>query len=134
MSDVLTPEQRRKCMSSVRGADTGPEVILRKALWHKGLRYRIRSKLPGKPDIVLPSYKVAIFVDGCFWHRCPEHGSIPKSNRAFWDQKIRRNVERDKEVNYLLEHDGWKVIRVWEHDIKQSLDKVVGNVLSSLPR
>lgn len=132
MPDVLTPEQRRKCMSSVRGTNTKPELLLRKALWHKGLRYRLKSELPGKPDIVLTRYKIAIFVDGCFWHNCPEHGSLPETNTSFWENKIARNVERDNEVNILLHQNGWMVIRVWEHEIKQSLEKVVKNILLSL--
>lgn len=130
MSDVLTPEQRRKCMSSVRGTNTKPELLLRKALWRKGLRYRLKSELPGKPDIVLSRYKVAIFVDGCFWHSCPEHGSLPESNTSFWKKKIARNVERDHEVNALLEQNGWRIIRIWEHEIKQSIEKVVERVFS----
>lgn len=130
MPDVLTPEQRRKCMSSVRGTNTKPELLLRKALWRKGLRYRLKSELPGKPDIVLSRYKVAIFVDGCFWHSCPEHGSLPESNTSFWKKKIARNVERDHEVNALLEQNGWRIIRIWEHEIKQSIEKVVERVFS----
>ena len=130
MPDVLTPEQRRRCMSSVRGTNTKPELLLRKALWHKGLRYRLNSALPGKPDIVLSRYKVAIFVDGCFWHSCPEHGSLPESNTSFWKKKIARNVERDHEVNALLEQNGWRIIRIWEHEIKQSIEKVVERVFS----
>lgn len=132
MPDVLTLEQRRRCMSSVRGTNTKPELLLRKALWHKGLRYRLKSELSGKPDIVLPRYKIAIFVDGCFWHNCPEHGSLPETNKLFWENKIARNVERDNEVNILLHQNGWMVIRVWEHEIKQSLEKVVKNILLSL--
>ncbi len=117
-------------MSSVRGTNTKPELLLRKALWRKGLRYRLKSELPGKPDIVLSRYKVAIFVDGCFWHSCPEHGSLPESNTSFWKKKIARNVERDHEVNALLEQNGWRIIRIWEHEIKQSIEKVVERVFS----
>ena len=94
-------------------------------LWKRGLRYRIKSKLPGKPDILFPSCKLAIFVDGCFWHNCPIHGEIPKTNTSFWKKKIERNVERDKEVNALLQSQGWSVLRVWEHVINDSLDSVI---------
>lgn len=132
MPDVLTPEQRRRCMSSVRGINTKPELLLRKALWRKGLRYRLKSELPGKPDIVLTRYKIAIFVDGCFWHSCPVHGSLPETNTSFWENKITRNVERDNEVNALLEQNGWLVIRIWEHEIKQSLEEVIEKIFSSL--
>jgi DNA mismatch endonuclease, patch repair protein len=101
-------------------------------LWREGVHYSLRSKLPGKPDIVLSRYKIAIFVDGCFWHRCPLHGSFPKTNRLFWEKKITRNVARDTEVNSLLASSGWKVIRVWEHEIKRSRKKVVEYILSLL--
>jgi DNA mismatch endonuclease, patch repair protein len=101
-------------------------------LWREGVRYSLRSKLPGKPDIVLSRYKIAIFVGGCFWHRCPLHGSFPKTNRLFWEKKITRNVARDTEVNSLLASSGWKVIRVWEHEIKRSRKKVVEYILSLL--
>ncbi|WP_255251850.1 very short patch repair endonuclease [Nitrosomonas ureae] len=84
-------------MSSVRGTNTKPELLLRKALWRRGLRYRLNSALPGKPDIVLARYKIAIFVDGCFWHSCPVHGSLPETNMPFWKNKIARNIERDNE-------------------------------------
>lgn len=125
VADILTPEQRKRCMASVRTTGTAPEVKLRKELWKKGMRYRIKSKLPGKPDILFPFCKLAIFVDGCFWHNCPLHGEIPKTNTPFWKQKIERNVERDKEINDLLQSQGWSVLRVWEHAINDSLDSVV---------
>ena len=133
MPDILTPEQRRRCMSSVRGINTKPELLLRKALWRKGLRYRLKSDLPGKPDIVLTRYKIAIFVDGCFWHNCPAHGSLPETNKLFWENKIARNIERDNKVNVLLEKNGWLVIRIWEHEIKQSLEKVIERILLLIP-
>lgn len=96
MADVLTKEQRSYCMSQIRGKNTKPEVILRKALWSMGYRYRIKNKLPGKPDLIYPSLKVAIFVDGCFWHKCPKHFQPPKTRQIFWENKINANVERDK--------------------------------------
>ena len=126
MSDVLTKEQRSYCMSQIKGKNTKPEIALRKALWSLGFRYRIKNKLPGKPDIVYPSLKVVIFVDGCFWHRCLKHYQPPKTRASFWENKINDNVERDKKNNALLEAKGWFVIRVWEHEIMESLlDSVV---------
>lgn len=86
-TDVMTPEQRSRCMSHVRGKDTKPELLLRRALWKKGLRYRLFNKLPGRPDILFIRKRVAIFVDGCFWHGCPEHGTQPRSNADFWKKK-----------------------------------------------
>lgn len=132
--DVLSSTQRRLCMSRNRGRDTGPEMLLRRALWREGYRYRVQSDLPGKPDVVFPRNKLAIFVDGCFWHSCPEHGASPKTNSEFWHEKLDRTVERDKEVSSLLKYNGWHVIRLWEHEIKQDLDLVVGRVATALGR
>lgn len=117
MADVLTPSQRSYCMSRIRGCDTQPEVRLRKALWHLGLRYRLKSSLPGKPDLVFRSYQVVVFVDGCFWHQCPRHAVAPRTNRAFWRRKLRANVERDRRINKELRRLGWRVLRVWEHSV-----------------
>ncbi|WP_037991797.1 very short patch repair endonuclease [Teredinibacter turnerae] len=121
MADVLTKEQRSYCMSQIRGKNTKPEVILRKALWSMGHRYRIKNKLPGKPDLVYPSLKVVIFVDGCFWHKCPKHYQPPKTHQIFWENKINANVERDKKNDMLLTTKGWIIVRIWEHEIKESL-------------
>ena len=117
MADVLTPAQRRHCMSSIRGRDTRPEVRLRKALWALGLRYRLRSKLPGRPDLVFVADHVAVFVDGCFWHQCPKHAVWPKNNSSFWRRKLEANVKRDRRNNRELKLQGWKVIRIWEHEV-----------------
>jgi DNA mismatch endonuclease (patch repair protein) len=91
---------------------------LRKALFGKGYRYR-KHYGEHKIDIAFPSRKIAIFVDGCFWHMCPKHGKLPKSNKRYWIPKLRGNVERDKKINAHLKKMGWTVIRVWEHEIKQ---------------
>ncbi len=112
--------------------DTKPEILLRKTLWNLGYRYRLWSKLPGKPDIVFPSPRIVIFVDGCFWHKCSEHFQMPKSNRASWKRKIEANVLRDEYVNEALEKLGWKVIRIWEHEVKKTLPEVLGKVLLQL--
>ncbi|MEI9989019.1 MAG: very short patch repair endonuclease [Rhizomicrobium sp.] len=122
MADVLTTEQRRLNMSRIRGKNTKPEMLLRKALYSKGLRFRIhRNDLPGAPDIVFASQKIAVFVDGCFWHGCPDHAVEPKTNRLFWRDKIDKNKKRDDRATDELRALGWKVIRIWEHDIKQSI-------------
>ena len=110
-----------KKMRSNRRSDTTPEVLLRSLLHRSGLRFRkdYAIRLPsGKvthSDIAFPRRKVAVFVDGCFWHCCPEHGTIPKSNQAYWVPKLRENVERDKSVTEGLLSEGWQVIRIWEH-------------------
>lgn len=127
--DVLTKSQRHKNMSCIRSKDTKPEVILRKALWHCGLRYRKNDKsLPGSPDIVIRRYHIAIFVDGDFWH-AKGHKNHPgeqiKSNKEYWQKKLTRNVERDREVNDELTEAGWLVLRFWESEIKNDLQKCV---------
>jgi len=97
--------------------DSKPEMQLRRALHALGLRYRLHRKdLPGKPDIVFPSARVAVFVDGCFWHRCPEHYVAPKNNAEFWEQKIQKNVDRDRRQDAELAELGWDSVRVWEHE------------------
>lgn len=121
MSDVLTPAQRSFCMSRNKGTDTKPEVILRKALWRLGLRYQIRSKLPGKPDIVLPRWKAVVFIDGCFWHGCPDHFQEPRQNAAFWRTKLSKNRARDRQVNEELSAAGWRVYRIWEHEVRSDV-------------
>lgn len=128
MVDVLTPEQRSKNMSRIRGSDTGPEVRLRRALWQEGLRYRLKSKLPGKPDLVFPSSRVTVFVDGCFWHGCPEHAVKPETNTGFWVEKIDKNKARDVEVTEQLESAGWTVIRVWEHEVNGTVEASVERI------
>lgn len=99
--------------------DTAPEVDLRRRLHRLGLRYRVdRCVVPGsrrRVDIVFAGPRVAVFVDGCFWHRCPDHCSLPKNNREWWDAKLARNVERDRDTDAQLRADGWAVLRFWEH-------------------
>lgn len=132
MADNLTPKQRKLCMSRIKGKNTKPELKLRKALWKKGLRYRLNYNLPGKPDLVFVKAKIAIFVDGCFWHGCPLHGSIPKSNHEFWTKKIKKNIERDKEVTKTLQQSGWTVLRFWTHDLKENFDSVITKVKDTI--
>lgn len=131
-SDVLTPTQRSFCMSRNRGRDTGPEVRLRRALWKLGVRYRLRSRLPGRPDLVFPGARFAVFVDGCFWHSCPEHGVMPKNNLAFWAQKLARTRERDAVAERELNEQGWRVIRFWEHEIEMSVAHAAERVAAAL--
>lgn len=130
--DVLTKEQRHRNMSRIRSRDTKPEVLLRKALWHRGLRYRKNDRtLPGTPDIAILRYHIAVFVDGDFWHARghQEHpGEQVASNREFWQKKLARNVERDKEANDALTEQGWLVLRFWESDIESDLQQCVAVV------
>lgn len=128
----LTEAQRSHIMSKIHGKDTKPEVRLRKALWHKGLRYRKNyRRLPGTPDIALTRQKIAIFVDGDFWHARghEEHpGEQVRHNRKYWIRHLTRNVEKAKEVNDELTEQGWLVLRFWESDIKKDLQNVLEQI------
>lgn len=136
MADVMTTEQRSRCMAAVKGKDTKPEMIVRKYLFSRGLRFRVQvKKLPGTPDIVLPKYKTVVFVNGCFWHDhegC-KYFRLPKSNVEFWREKI----ERDRESMKALFDLGWKVIRVWECELRnkanreETLNKIYNSITSS---
>ena len=130
-----TTEKRSKAMSKIRGKNTKSEILLRKEIWHAGYRYRINyNKLPGKPDVVLFKYKLAIFVDGEFWHgqNWEEKKEKIKSNRGFWIPKIERNIQRDKENNILLSNMGFKVMRFWEQDIKTDLEGCLRQIFNYL--
>ena len=123
MPDKLTPSQRHKCMSSIRGKHTKPEILVRKGLHARGFRFRLHNrKLPGSPDIVLPKYGVAIMVNGCFWHghKGCRYATRPKSNVEFWDAKIARNRHRDEVTTAHLEALGWTVITVWECELRKN--------------
>ena len=118
-------------MSANRARDTKPEMILRKALWHNDCKgYRLYwKKAPGRPDVCYPSRKVAIFVNGCFWHRCPYcNPPMPKSNSDFWEEKFRKNKERDARKINDLEQEGWTVFVFWECEIKKDVLQCVSKV------
>ncbi len=124
-------ETTKKVMKSNKGKGTGPEVILRKALRNAGHPgYRLNwKKVPGRPDIAYPGKKVAIFVNGCFWHRCPKCNlPLPKTHIDFWEQKFKRNIERDRRKTIELQELEWTVIIIWECEIKKELPKVVSTI------
>jgi DNA mismatch endonuclease (patch repair protein) len=126
MVDRISAEKRSKIMSAIRSENTKPEMALRRALWSRGLRFRIHYGNE-KIDIAFPSQKIAVFVDGCFWHGCPLHSHIPKSNKEYWLPKLKKNMERDKETTKKLATESWTVLRFWEHellDIKKVLEKI----------
>lgn len=126
MADVMTPEQRSRCMAAIKGKDTKPEMIVRKYLFSRGMRFRVQvRKLPGNPDIVLPKYKTVILVNGCFWHGHEDckYFRLPKSNVEFWKEKIGRNIERDRESMQALLDLGWKIIRVWECELRNKANR-----------
>jgi DNA mismatch endonuclease (patch repair protein) len=120
-------------MAKLGRRDTLPELALRSELHRRGLRFRVdRAPLPGfrsRADIVFGPARVAVYVDGCFWHSCPEHGTRPKANAEWWEQKLRRNRERDAETDRVLREQGWEVMRIWEHeDPVEAADRVVAAV------
>ena len=121
--DILTKKQRHYCMSQNRGKDTKPEIIVRKLAHSLGYRYRLHRKdMPGCPDIVFGPRKKVIFVNGCYWHRhnCKKGRSVPGTRKGFWQSKFKRTVERDKENIRKLRKMGWKVLTIWECQIKKT--------------
>lgn len=117
MNDRLQPEERSALMGRVRGKNTLPEIRVRKVLHGLGYRFRLhRRDLPGKPDIVLPKYRLCVFVNGCFWHQHPgcHRATMPRSNKSFWKEKLTRNCERDRKSLGALRELGWKTLVVWE--------------------
>ena len=131
------PETTHKIMSAIHSKDTRPELLLRHALWRRGLRYRVSVKtLPGKPDIVFTRAKIAIFCDGDYWHGhnwalrgIPSLEDELAGYSEYWQNKIKYNIKRDKENTVKLEDDGWTVLRFWESDIKKNIDKCVDEII-----
>lgn len=139
----MTPEQRSRCMAAIKGKDTKPEMIVRKYLFSRGLRYRVNDrKLPGSPDIVLKKYKTVVFIDGCFWHGhegC-KYYRLPKTNVDFWRHKIATNISRDYANSVDLRLAGWRVIRIWECEIKtktkrkETLERLYQEIVGTEPK
>jgi DNA mismatch endonuclease (patch repair protein) len=104
-------------MQRMPRSSTGPEMVIRRELHRRGLRYRVNhSRLPGRPDIAFTAARIAVFIDGCFWHSCPEHSVLPRNNREWWREKLQRNVQRDHQKDGQLESMGWTVVHIWEHE------------------
>jgi DNA mismatch endonuclease (patch repair protein) len=138
VTDVYGPEKRSAVMRRVKGAGTAPEMIVRRLIWGLGGRYRLnRADLPGKPDIVLAGRRLAIFVHGCFWHGhdCARGARVPKANRDYWVEKVRRNRARDDAARAALETAGWRVETVWECALKDpaALEARAGAWLRAAP-
>lgn len=133
MADNLTPAQRSKNMSRIRRRDTAPELAIRRALWAAGHRgYRVdRGSLPGRPDVAWGRAKVAVFIDGAFWHGHPS-AYTPGKSGDYWDEKIERNRKRDEAANSSLRAMGWTVIRMWDFEVKQDLDSCIERVERAL--
>lgn len=122
-------------MSKVKSKDSKIEVDFRKAIWKAGFRYKKNpTKYFGKPDIVLPKHKTAIFIDSCFWHGCKKHCRIPTTRKNYWVAKIDRNIARDKEVSKHYNKLGWKIFRIWEHDLLEKRDKTIKSVLAEISK
>lgn len=131
-NSFYTTKKRSKIMSKIRGKNTKPELLFRKALWRKGVHYRLNNQqLPGKPDLSIKKYKLAIFIDGEYWHgyNWDERKPKLKTNRKFWIPKIERNMQRDKEVNQQLNDLGFTVFRFWAHEVKDHLKICINDVM-----
>jgi len=134
MADNMTREVRSRVMSNIRSVSRLEDKIAQK-LWRSGLRFRRNVKsLPGKPDIAIKKYKIAIFVDSCFWHSCPEHRVMPKSNVDFWEKKFQTNKRRDEKVNEYYLSMGWHLLRIWEHEFKSDFDAAVEKIHNFITR
>jgi DNA mismatch endonuclease, patch repair protein len=124
-------------MKANRKRDTGPEMSIRRLLHARGLRYRVHHRLTAglvtvRPDIVFLRRRVAVFIDGCFWHSCPQHGTRPKANTSYWEPKLARNRARDVLVNDALAAAGWRVLRIWEHELPiDAADRVIAAIADS---
>lgn len=131
--DLVTDASTRRRMSRQRRRDTAPELALRSLLHRSGLRYRVHRRplpeLAREADIVFVCARVAVFVDGCFWHQCPEHATFPRKNAAWWKAKLDRNVERDRETDAELAAAGWLPLRVWEHADPTEAAGTIGRVV-----
>lgn len=131
--DCFSAEKRSAIMRRIGQKDTRPEILLRKALWARGLRYRKHVRMGRmRPELMFARAKIMAFIDGCFWHGCPKHYTEPASNASFWREKIQRNQQRDKMANQALEADGWTVIRVWQCEVYKELEKVVARVIDTV--
>ena len=134
MADTFPKEVRSRIMSRVRSKDTKPEMAVRRMLWGRGLRYRVHSRaVLGTPDISNRQRRLAIFVDGCFWHGCPVCYSEPRTNTAFWREKVRRNRARKDVVRAGLEAQGFRVVEIWEHEVgdEDAVVEMVGTALGN---
>lgn len=133
MTDVLTKSQRSFNMSHIRGRDTKPEIKFRELLFARGIKgYRVNYKLTGRPDVVFTKKKLAVFIDGCFWHKCKKCFVKPATRTDFWMKKIEGNLMRDKLINRQLQKEEWRVLRFWEHQLRKKPERIVLKIISSL--
>jgi len=121
---------KKNTMKYVKSKNTNLEMKVRKRLWKEGIRYKTNVKsLFGKPDIAFPNLKIVVFIDSCFWHGCPHHFRLPPKNPEFWEQKIKRNTERDNEITQHYVEENWIILRFWEHEINNNLDSVIATII-----
>ncbi|MFT4401929.1 very short patch repair endonuclease [Bacillus sp. SW14] len=126
--DKMSKESRSNIMKSIKSVSQ-LENIVASALWHRGYRFRRNSKsLFGKPDLSIKKYKVVIFIDSCFWHFCPMHGRVPKSNTEYWNSKLKKNKKRDEKVNAYYKENDWNLLRVWEHEFKDDFYLAIDSI------
>jgi len=129
--DRHTKEQRHKNMQAVKNKKTKLENLICETLWSRNVRFRRNVKdLAGKPDIAIKKYKIAIFIDSCFWHKCPNHYKAPATNTEFWENKITSNMLRDEEVNKIYQKMGWNILRIWEHEIKDNFEATIDKIIN----
>ena len=133
MVDIVSKKKRSEIMSRIKSKDSKIEVSFRNKLWEQGFRYSKNSaKYFGKPDVVLFKHKTIIFIDSCFWHGCKKHCRIPAVRKKYWTGKISKNKERDKEVSKHYKKLDWRILRIWEHDIKKNTQKTIKSVSDKL--
>jgi DNA mismatch endonuclease (patch repair protein) len=134
MTDVFSAAKRSEVMSRIKGRDNKETELVLAAIFRKNKITGWRRQFPveGRPDFAFPTHRVAVFVDGCFWHGCPKHSNMPRNNRAFWKKKLSGNARRDKSVALKLKKSGWKVIRIWEHALRERPAHEVRRITSAL--
>ena len=133
--DRHTKEQRHKNMQAVKNQNTRLENSVTKYLWQQGYRFRKNVKnLEGKPDIAIKKYKLVIFIDSCFWHKCPTHYKDPATNIEFWKNKIERNQKRDLQVTEYYKSKKWHILRIWEHELKNDFKKTMNKVINFIEK
>lgn len=129
MADTLTKEARSRNMSAIRSTHTKLENRIAKELWNRGYRFRRNVRnLYGRPDLAMKKWRIAVFIDSCFWHGCSEHSRLPSTNQEYWQTKMERNKERDRVVTAYYQNAGWTVLRYWEHEIKKDFERVIEEI------
>ncbi|MDD2708115.1 MAG: very short patch repair endonuclease [Verrucomicrobiae bacterium] len=136
MPDIFTKAKRSDVMSRIRGRGNKDTELALLTLFRSSRisGWRRHCPLPGRPDFVFPKQKLAVFVDGCFWHKCPSHCKLPSGNRRFWTKKLSANARRDRKVNRILRTKGWRVTRIWEHSLKKQSTACIRRILRLLSR